>query len=83
MYAKTDLKSHYSGKLYAKQNDYVEVIKLGFPCIVKAHNNLFSCLIDNLSDEPVEVVEVKIPIPKKKLTKLELLHLEYLKNAHK
>jgi hypothetical protein len=83
MYAKKDLKSHYSDKLYAKQNDFIEVVKNGFPCIVKAHNNLFSCLIDNLSETPIEVVhkEVQQPI-KRKLTKIEEIHLEYLKNKN-
>ena len=78
-YLTKDIKSHCSGKLYGAMGDYVTIIT---DAIVEINGNKFPCLIDNLSNEPVEVVEVKELVPKKKLTKLELLHLEY-KNANK
>jgi len=61
MYTKQDIKSHCTGKLYAEQNEQVEVISACLHvAIVQGKRGRFPVLVEMLSEQEVVVV-VDVP----------------------
>ncbi len=64
-YALHDIKSHSSGKIYARMSDEVEIYNVDHAPVMccRVRGEIFPCRVDRLSESPVVVPEVEVEKP--------------------